>query len=398
MAMLTVGPGQQFGAIEAAVAASSDGDTVDVQAGTYTNDFVYIGHSLTLQAVGGEVQMVETVQPDNQKAMIVEGVPGVSVAINGFDISGVTVGDENGAAIRYEGGALSLSNDYFHDNEDGLLAASDPNGTISIDHSEFAFNGNGQGNTHNIYVNDVAQLTITNSYFHDAIVGHEIKSRAENTTIENNRIFDNNGSASYSIDLPNGGNATITGNQIEQGPNTQNPYIIAYGEEGSLHAGTDVTIANNTIVNDLSGGAGILNRTSVPLSFTNNSVYGLSAAQLSNGPLAESGTVLLTSRPMLDTSSLSFINPDPSQSPSPTPDPSPSPSPPPTPDPSPEPSPSPGPTMSLDDYHVMVVADFGTYASVHPEVFADPTALGALFAELVSTTVLGAPVPGDLWS
>jgi hypothetical protein len=31
----------------------------------------------------------------------------------------------------------------------------------------------------------------------------------------NDRIFDNNGSASYSVDLTNGGNATIQNNQIE---------------------------------------------------------------------------------------------------------------------------------------------------------------------------------------
>ena len=101
-------------------------------------------------------------------------------------------------------------------------------------------NGAGDGITHNLYVNEIALLTITDSYFHDVNMpglqasdpaGHEIKSRAEDTVITNSRIFDLNSGASYSIDLPNGGNATITNNVIEQGPNTQNPYIIAYGEE-----------------------------------------------------------------------------------------------------------------------------------------------------------------------
>ena len=40
MAILTVGPGQQFSTIEAAVTAAASGDTIDVQAGIYTNDFV----------------------------------------------------------------------------------------------------------------------------------------------------------------------------------------------------------------------------------------------------------------------------------------------------------------------------------------------------------------------
>jgi hypothetical protein len=87
------------------------------------------------------------------------------------------------------------------------------------------------------------------------VVGHDIKSRAQNTIIENNRIFDLNNppgnGASYEIDLPNSGNATITGNVIEKGPNAQN-YIIAYGEKGlGVGYGTSVTLANNVIVNDL---------------------------------------------------------------------------------------------------------------------------------------------------
>ena len=213
-----------------------------MQAGIYTNDFVSIFKNLTLQAVGGVVQMVATVDPPNGKAIIDEGGAGIAVTINGFDISGAVVPDGNGAAVRYEGGSLTLNNDYFHNNQEGMLAAADPNGTITINNSEFAFNGAGDGLTHNLYVNDIALLTITDSYFHDAMVGHEIKSRAEDTVITDSRIFDNLGTASYSIDLPNGGNATITNNVIEQGPNTQNPYIIAYGEEGRparRHIGAD---------------------------------------------------------------------------------------------------------------------------------------------------------------
>lgn len=373
MTTLTVGPDQQFTTIHDAVNAAASGDTVDVEAGTYTNDFTYIGTSLTLQAVGGQVVMVENQQPDNGKAMIVAGTAGTTISINGFDISGVSVPDSNGAAIRYEGGNLSLSNDYFHDNQDGILAASDLNGSITIDHSEFANNGNGEGNTHNIYVNDLANFTTTNSYIHDAVVGHEIKSRAQNTVIENNRIFDNNGSASYSIDLPNGGNATISGNTIEQGPNTQNPWMFTYGVEGETQPGTSVSFANNTIVNDLPGGAGILNRTGVSLGFTGNQVYGLSEAQLSSGPLNESGTVFLTQRPSLDTSSLSFISPPP------------------------PPPPPPPPTLTLDQYHANVWTDFLAWMPTHVAQALQPATFAVFAAEVNSTTVVGV-LPGDTWS
>ena len=405
MSTLTVGPGQQYASIASAVQAAASGDTIDVSAGTYNDDFLSIEQSLTLQAVGGEVKMTEDTSPPDGKAMITEGQPGISVAINGFDISGVTVGDGNGAAIRYEGGNLSLSNDYFHDNQEGLLGAPDPNGSITIDNSEFASNGDGSGSTHNIYVGAINSFSITDSYVHDANVGHEIKSRAANNTITGNRIFDNSASASYSIDLPNGGNANIGNNTIEQGPNTQIRSSSPMARRANpTPAPTCRSPAIPSSMTTLRG-ASILNPTGTSTSFTDNSVYGLTGSQLSTGPLDKSGTVFLASRPSLDTSSLTFINPpgggdggttgdggtgggtggdggsgagDP-------------------------PPPPPPPPLTLDQYHAMVLNDFATYLIVHPDLFtADPNtvrdAFSALVTEIYSTTVLTAPVPGDLWS
>jgi hypothetical protein len=422
MTTLTVGPGQQYGTIADAVAASGSGDTIDVAAGTYTNDFFYIGHSLTLQAVGGEAAIVATAEPPDGKAVITEGVPGANVVINGFDISGARVDDGNGAAIRYEGGALSLSNDYFHNNQEGLLGAADPNGSISIDNSEIAFNGDGSGFTHGLYIGAIAQFSLTNSYVHDTAAGHEVKSRAQNNTITNDRILDLGGSASYSIDLPNGGNATIANNVIQQSATTENPYIIAYAEEGRSNPGTNVSIDGNTIVNDLHNGneAAVFNATSQGLPFTNNSVFGLTASQLAfSGPLAESGTVLLTDRPSLDTSALSFIN-SPSDSGGGTGGAtgggptvgdtvgsagggtggtvSPSEPPPVVPPEPPTVLPPESPGLTLDQYHNMVTTDFVNYWLAHPEVIFDQKALTALTIEQFSTTVLTSPVPGDLWS
>jgi hypothetical protein len=303
MSVLTVGPGQQYTTIAAAVAASHAGDTIDVHAGTYVNDFINVYQNITLQAVGGVVKLVATVSPPNRKAIVDEGGKGVNVTINGFDISGAAVGDGNGAAIRYEGGNLTLNNDYLHNNQDGLLGAADLAGSITINDSEVAYNS-GNGSTHNLYIGDIANFTLRNSYVHDANVGHEVKSRAENTTIIGSRIFDNNSTASYSIDLSNGGNATIENNVIEQGPNSQNNNIIAYGAEGSLHAGHNVLIANNTIVNDEGNGTGVLNKTSFAVTFQNNSVYGLTNTHLVSGPATGANTTAyLSSRPVLNKTS-----------------------------------------------------------------------------------------------
>jgi hypothetical protein len=387
MSTVTVTLGQS---IQAAIDSANPGDTIDVQAGTYQNQFLTVEKSLTLEAIGGPVILDATVDAPNGKAIVTEGQPGLTVNISGFDISGAVVGDNNGAAIRYEGGTLNLSNVDLHNNQEGLLGAADPNGTISIDHSEIDHNGEGSGSTHNLYVGAIAKFTLTNSYVHDAVVGHEIKSRAATTIIQNNRVFDNNGSASYSIDLPNGGNASISGNLIEQGPNTQNPFIIAYGEEGASNPGTNVSITGNTVVNDDPSGRGILDPNGTPLGLSGNQVFGLPASSFG------SDTVLLSGRPSLDTSSLIFIA-QPAGSPPPT-EPPPPPSPPPQPPPPIVPPTPPPPALTLSQYHTLVLADFNAYSKVHPEVWHDPVSVHALMAEISSPVVLTTPPPGDLWT
>ena len=297
MSILTVGAGQTFITLSAAIAASHDGDVIQVRAGTYTNDFATIDTRITIEGVGGMVHLLATVSPPNGKAILVTNT---DVTLTNLEFSGAQVPDNNGAGIRYQGGNLTINNCFFHDNQDGLLSAADPLGSITINNSEFSHNGAGDGFSHNLYVGAIGTLTINGSYFHDAVVGHEIKSRALTTIIQNSTIADGpTGTASYSIDLPNGGNATITGNVIEQGPLSRNPAIIHFGGEGTPYAGSSLLVSNNKILNDLSSPstAAILNQTAITVDFTNNQVFGLTPAQIANGPASQSGTIFLTTEP-----------------------------------------------------------------------------------------------------
>lgn len=305
---LTVGVGKEYATVSAAIAAAQNGDIIAVDAGTYTNDTATINANVTLEAVGGVVNMVETQALPNQKGIFVVNN---GATIKGFSFTGAEISaanGNNGAGIRYQGGNLLLENDYFANNQDGLLAtpAIAATGTIDIENSEFNHNGAGDGYSHNIYVNDVASFIFNNSYSHDAVLGHDIKSRAENTTITNSRIEDGTGTASYSIDLPNGGNALIQNDVIQQGASSQNPVIISYGEEGNLRVASNLVVNNNTIVNDLTAHVpvGIRNSdTSLTPTVSNNRVYGLTTAQLTQGLANLSNTTYLTARPALDTSS-----------------------------------------------------------------------------------------------
>src|SRR5438128_367393 len=103
MATLTVGAGQQFSTLSAAIGASHDGDTLDVQAGTYTNDFATIWTKISIVGVGGMVNLVATTPPPNGKAILTTET---DVTLDHIAFSGAAVADGNGAGIRYEGGNL----------------------------------------------------------------------------------------------------------------------------------------------------------------------------------------------------------------------------------------------------------------------------------------------------
>src|SRR4051794_2134352 len=276
-ATLTVGPTtQQYRTVAAAVAAAHDGDTVQVQAGTYTNDFPTVSRKITIAGINGMARLVATVAPPNGKGIIVTNT---DATLSHLELAGAKVADGNGAGVRYQGGALTVSKCYVHDNQDGILANPAPTGSVAVLDSEFARNGKGDGYTHGIYVNQVATLDVERSYFHDTYVGHHIKSRATRSVIRSNRLVDNvttSGAASYDIDLPNGGNADVLSTQVQQSAAAQNPSMIHYGGESAPYAGSRLAVAGNLLQNYKSGGAtGVLNATSLVVGVTGNRLYRL---------------------------------------------------------------------------------------------------------------------------
>ena len=293
MTTLTVGVGMQDSMIAAAVAASNPGDTIDIQAGTYTAVDVKIDHNLTIEAVGGAVNVVAPASSNPKinvgKGLFVVGTQTSTpdVTIEGLTFSGAKSGQSNGAGIRYQSGNLTLSNDTFDDNQDGILATPfvDGTGSITADHSTFNHNGAGDGQSHNIYIGYLNSFTMTNSVSEDANVGHEVKSRALNNVIENNQIIDGpTGTASYSIDLPNGGNDIIQGNTIEKGPHASAPIAIHVGGPMLMAPQDNVTITGNTVIDDYGPAARfIMNQMQTPVTASGNTLEGFASGNLIPG-------------------------------------------------------------------------------------------------------------------
>lgn len=295
-ATLTVGPGQQYPTVSAAVAAAHGGDAIAVSAGTYTNDFPTVNVPLTIYAPSGFAHLHATVAPPNGKAIIVANA---SLYLNHVELSGAAVSDLNGAGVRWQApsGVLTLKYCYVHDNQDGVLATPATAGatTVQIFNSEFASNGAGDGYSHGIYANQVALLDVEDSYFHDTKVGHHVKSRANQTKVLRTRLVDDvttSGTASYDIDAPNGGAVTIQDDQIQQSAATSNPIIVAYGEEGTVRPNPSLVVSGNLLQNFRTAGAtGVSNKSSVVASVTGNRLYQIPT--LVSGPNTQSGNVTL---------------------------------------------------------------------------------------------------------
>jgi hypothetical protein len=255
-ATITVGPTGQYAMPCAGISAAQAGDIVEIDAaGTYTGDVCVINTSnLTIRGVNGRPHI--DAGGNNAQGKGIWVVAGNNTLIENIEMSGASVPSHNGAAIRQEGTNVTIRNCYFHDNEDGILTGADPNSAILIEYSEFARNGFGDGYSHNMYIGNVQQFTLQFSYSHLANVGHLVKSRAATNYILYNRLTDETGTASYELDLPNGGLSYVIGNIIQQSPNTENPAMAAYLEEGISPGNPSqaLYVVNNTFVNSLGSG------------------------------------------------------------------------------------------------------------------------------------------------
>jgi len=250
--VLAVGPGKTYATPSAAAAAARAGDVVTIAAGDYHGDVAtWSVDGLTICGVGGRARLFADGKSAQGKAIWVVG--GANVTIDNVEFHDAKVVDRNGAGIRIEGSSLTIRNSGFFDNEDGILGGD--NATITIDRSEFARNGYGDGFSHNLYVGHANLLTVTASWFHEAKVGHNLKSRAKETRIENSYFMDGpSGTSSYLCDFPNGGVVTLRGNAFQKGPLAQNSTAISFGAEGLTWTANTLALSQNTVVMTRSGG------------------------------------------------------------------------------------------------------------------------------------------------
>lgn len=280
-----VGPDFALKKPSAAIKRAKNGDTIKIIAGIYENDYASINQdNLTLVGMNGFAHLKSTGHVPGGKAIWVTN--GKNLTIRNVEFSGTKVPDKNGAGIRLQRGSLTLDNCYFHDNEIGILTSGRPDIKLVIKNTEFSHNTQNYPVTgrlsHNIYVGAIAEFIMENSISRGARYGHTVKSRARKTIIKNSRIFDEGEiSASYLIDIPNGGKALIKNNYLYKNKGAQNNALISYGAEGMKYEDNSLTIKYNMAINE-SGMAFLLrNHSDVEASFVKNNVTNILSDKIS---------------------------------------------------------------------------------------------------------------------
>jgi len=306
--ILRVGTSRELKTPAEAAAAAEDGDLVEIDPGTYQgadavarwtqNDIVVRGASERphLRAAGAAVA-------DRDVWLFT----GHDVVVENVEISGARSPYGNGAGIRHIGRNLTLRHVRLADNENGVLIGNEhPDSSIVIEFSELARNGDDIGQAHNIYVGRSGSLILRYSYSHGTRPGHLVKSRARENLIAYNRIADSNdGGSSYLIDLPEGGSATIIGNELQQGTETNNHIMVSFAAENLRHENNSLTLASNTIYNRDFRGIVLRNHSDAEALLVNNLVGGAPVV-LAEGPHVKRGNLTLADHGLNDPRNLDF--------------------------------------------------------------------------------------------
>ncbi len=252
-ATLTVGPDSEYPTPSRASAHARDGDEVVIEPGVYRGDVaVWHQNDLTIRGLGGGAHIAWQNNTAEEKALWV--IKGNNVTVENIEFSGARVADRNGAGIRHEGANITIRRCRFHGNENGILSGR-TGGTTKVESSIFYDNGHGDGRSHSLYIGHVDRLLVTGSSFYHARVGHHIKSRADATEVSYNKVLDKEaGTSSYLVDLPEGGEAVLLGNVLQQGRLAENSSLVSYAAEMPGIKSGNLIVINNTFINERDGG------------------------------------------------------------------------------------------------------------------------------------------------
>ncbi len=253
-ATLQVGAGKPYASIDAASRMANDGDVIEIDAGVYTAGAAFYDNNLTIRPAPGAAAGSVIVRGGTVLGKALFVTAGDNITVQGIRFENASVPDRNGAGIRSEGRNLSVLDSQFYNVENGILASGTNDGNVlTVRGSSFDLirSPGGPGVlTHAIYVGKTIDgLVVEDTVFTRVATGHHVKSRANSTIVRRSTLDDRDGSASYLIEAPEGGQLVVEGNTMIKGANAGNPVAIAFGFEQNK-GGAFVNTPGFTFVGD----------------------------------------------------------------------------------------------------------------------------------------------------
>jgi hypothetical protein len=258
--------------LRGAIASAKSGAVIDIPAGDYDLTDQKIHRSIALKGAADGKTVLRSAAV-TEKGILVPLI-GVDLRVENITFTGASSWDRNGAGIRHEGRNLMIVNCRFIGNEDGILSTGDKDGVIAIERSLFQENGFGDGQSHAVYVDGAALVSVVDSKFLSTRIGHHLKSLSKKTVVRGTTFDDGHGRSSYAIDASKGGELVVENNFFIQAEDAENYSVINYDlTRGGSADG--VTITGNKVVNRFQGGAFLRNDTKLQPVMTANTIENL---------------------------------------------------------------------------------------------------------------------------
>jgi tetrahydromethanopterin S-methyltransferase subunit F len=217
--------GKPFASLKSAISSIKDGSRVYLEAGVYTEG-AYIKAS-NIAILGEPGVVFDGALADGKAALVLTGD---NVEVESVECANITAPAGNGACIRFEGANLVARDIHVHDCESGIMTASDA-GKVEVSYSRFERLGNRNGYAHALYIKADELFFRYSSILSTKLQGSGIKSRSKKVIVENSIIATLDGVDSRLIDMANYGELIVRDSILQQGNNSSNSQLIAYGLE-----------------------------------------------------------------------------------------------------------------------------------------------------------------------
>jgi hypothetical protein len=233
-----------------AVLRAADGDTIELLPGEYPLAGLRLeGRRLTLRGAAAGVVLKGDGRPSKARALLT--VQGGEVQLENLRFENMRSEDGDGAGVRFVGGGSLVVRDCsFLDNEVGLVTDNTETATLTIERCQFGMAPRVRGGLHHLLdVGRIGKLDISGCRLQQGFEGHLLRSRARESLVRWNLIVDGpRGGASYEVELPHGGLATLIGNIVGQGAESQNRVLVAYGSGDRSWPRNHLVMAHNTLL------------------------------------------------------------------------------------------------------------------------------------------------------